>query len=178
MVVEVRESFSHCALTEIVAMVVATITALILVLGVDDSTMATQVLDGFAAKLLLATLITTVTWITTAFVTAPEKYETLKSFCDLTNPGGPGWKKIVDEARKRGDDSLYEKVEALGRPSGNVECCPGHFRDLQRSVFDWKLCIWKFATGNRAYALLCRSNFLDNKTVVEVANGLNSRGIK
>lgn len=91
------------ALTEIVAMVVASIVAIILVVGVDDETVATEVLDGFTIKLLIATGVTTVTWLLTTFLTKPESYETLVRFYEITHPGGPGWKKFIKSAQAKGD---------------------------------------------------------------------------
>ncbi len=91
------------AWTEIVAMIVATINAFILVLVVDDADVATKVLDGFTVKLLIAVGITTLAWILTTLLTKPESKETLRSFYRLTHPGGPGWKRVVAEARADGD---------------------------------------------------------------------------
>jgi SSS family solute:Na+ symporter len=91
------------ALTEIVAMVVASIVAIILVVAVDDETVATEVLDGFTIKLLIATGVTTVTWLLTTFLTKPESYETLVRFYEITHPGGPGWKKFIKSAQAKGD---------------------------------------------------------------------------
>jgi Na+/proline symporter len=91
------------AWTEIAAMAVATVNAFILVLVIDDADVATNVLDGFTVKLLIAVGITTVTWIVVTLLTKPEKKETLRSFYRLTRPGGPGWKRVVDEARADGD---------------------------------------------------------------------------
>jgi Na+/proline symporter len=105
------------AWTEIVAMIVATMNAIILVFFVNDLSMAhafsgvyplpadyaemgAKALSGtvFPIKLLLAVFTTTVTWIITAYVTRPETTETLRNFYRLTRPGGPGWKKVVQEA--------------------------------------------------------------------------------
>ncbi|MCG2459293.1 Na+:solute symporter [Flavobacteriaceae bacterium F89] len=47
-------------------------------------------------------LITTVVWVVATFVTKPEDKEILNSFYQKTQPGGPGWKKVVDEARADG----------------------------------------------------------------------------
>ncbi|MDH5604288.1 MAG: Na+:solute symporter, partial [Cyclobacteriaceae bacterium] len=91
------------AITEIVAMVVATVLAFILVLFVEDSSVATDVLDGFTVKLLLTVSVVTVSWLLTTLLTSPESTETLRRFYKLTRPGGPGWKKVVDEARADGD---------------------------------------------------------------------------
>lgn len=90
------------AITEITAMVVATIVAFVLVLLVDDATVATSVLDGFTVKLLITVVIVTVAWLTATFITKPENDEVLRKFYQLTKPGGPGWKKVVDKAIDEG----------------------------------------------------------------------------
>ena len=91
------------ALTELVAMVVATVVAFVLVLFVEDETMATDILDGFTMKLLFTVGIVTVSWLGTTLLTKPEDKAVLRRFYKLTKPGGPGWKKVVDEAIADGD---------------------------------------------------------------------------
>ncbi|MCK5468373.1 MAG: Na+:solute symporter, partial [Cyclobacteriaceae bacterium] len=91
------------AWTEIVAMIVATIVGIVLVVFVEDSSVATATLDGFTVKLLIAVSCTTVAWILTTFLTKPETKETLRSFYRLTRPGGPGWAKVIKEAEADGD---------------------------------------------------------------------------
>ena len=83
------------AWTEIVAMIVATLNAVVLVLIVPDEAVATAVLDGFTMKLLLAVGITSVVWLIATFVTPAESIETLKKFYKQTRPGGPGWKHVI-----------------------------------------------------------------------------------
>jgi Na+/proline symporter len=104
------------AWTEVVAMIQATIVAVILVFFVDDDAIQTKMLDGFTVKLLLSVLITTVTWLVTTFLTKPEKMETLMNFYKLTKPGGPGWKKIVAEAGERGVDIGADNGKAWEMP--------------------------------------------------------------
>jgi len=91
------------AWTEIVAMIVATVVGIILVVFVEDESMATSVLDGFTMKLLIAISCTTIAWIVTTLVTKPETKETLRSFYRLTRPGGPGWARVIREAEADGD---------------------------------------------------------------------------
>lgn len=91
------------AWTEIVAMIASTIVAFVLVIFVEDKTMATDILDGFTVKLLCAVTFTTIIWIITTFVTKPETKETLRSFYKLTHPGGPGWKKVIQDAKEDGE---------------------------------------------------------------------------
>jgi SSS family transporter len=91
------------ALTEIVAMVVATIMAVILVLFVEDDAIRTTILDGFTVKLLLTVGIVTISWLLTTLLTKPEDEAVLRKFYALTQPGGPGWKKVVDNAIADGE---------------------------------------------------------------------------
>ncbi len=99
------------AWTEIAAMITATISATVLVFFVPDSSIQFWVLDGFTSKLLVAVLITTVVWILTTFLTAPETKETLRTFYRKTRPGGPGWKKVLEEARKDGETVIDSRDE-------------------------------------------------------------------
>lgn len=92
------------AWTEIAAMLVATISAIVLTLGIEDAVFANDILDGFTMKLLLAVGITTVTWIVTTYVTQPEPMKHLIAFYKLTHPGGPGWKKVVEYAKSQGEE--------------------------------------------------------------------------
>ncbi len=86
------------ALTEIVAMISATLTAIVLIFGFEDATLATQYLDAFTVRLLIAVGTTTVVWLVTTLVSKPEDEKTLLSFYRRTRPGGPGWRKIARKA--------------------------------------------------------------------------------
>jgi Na+/proline symporter len=120
------------AWTELMAIVVATVNAIILVFWINDlwladtfnsiyplpadyASMGEKALSGtvFPIKLIIAIVATTIAWILTTFLTRPEKVQTLRDFYRLTLPGGPGWKKVVDEARADGD-MIDEKVH--GQP--------------------------------------------------------------
>lgn len=120
------------AWTELVAMVVATVMAVVLVFWVNDlwladtfkavyplpadyADMGEKALSGtvFPIKLIIALVVVTITWILTTYITKPENVQTLRDFYRLTLPGGPGWKKIVNDARTDGD-MIDEKVH--GQP--------------------------------------------------------------
>ncbi len=110
------------AWTEIFAMFTATAMAIFLVFGVNDLNLA-QIFqhiyplpDHFAdmrpkllsqtvfpIKLIIAVLGTTLVWIAGMYLTHPERKATLRNFYRLTRPGGPGWKKVVREARDERD---------------------------------------------------------------------------
>ena len=100
------------AWTEIAAMIVATFTAVILVLFVDDSTMSNKVLDGFTMKLLFSVIVTSITWVTTTFLTPAEPKEHLINFYKLTRPGGPGWRAITDQIKD------YKEMKQWDVPQG------------------------------------------------------------
>jgi len=101
------------AWSEISAMIVATLVGSVLALGVSDEAVATGVLDGFTVKLLINVGLTTVAWLAVTFMTEPVDKQTLRKFFRLTLPGGPGWKKVVAEARAEGD--MIDK-ELEGKP--------------------------------------------------------------
>ncbi len=90
------------AWTEIVAMIAATITAVILVFFVPDTAIEGGVLDAFTVRLLIAVGITTAAWLITTWLTKPESDETLIRFYQITRPGGPGWKDLVARAAEKG----------------------------------------------------------------------------
>jgi SSS family solute:Na+ symporter len=106
------------ALTEIVAMIVATFAAVILVLFIDDADVKTVYLDGFTVKLLIAVGITTVSWVSTTLLTRPESYETLKRFYLIARTGGPGWRKLFHMAMERDDKELLDADQTWDVPQG------------------------------------------------------------
>jgi len=60
---------------------------------------------SFANTMWYTTLVTTLCWIFTTFMTEPESKETLKKFYDKVKPAGPGWglfEKHSDESMIRG----------------------------------------------------------------------------
>jgi SSS family solute:Na+ symporter len=69
------------------------------------------------SKYPVVVAITTLVWIVVTFVTPPESAETLRKFYRKTRPGGPGWKKVVDEA-KEDNDSIVESGAVWTVPSG------------------------------------------------------------
>lgn len=87
------------AWTEIVAMIVATINALVLVLLVPEGALANALFDDFTTKLLLAVGITSVVWIITTLITEPEDDGVLQRFVQKVRPG-IGWKKFEYDGSK------------------------------------------------------------------------------
>jgi Na+/proline symporter len=60
--------------------------------------------------------VTTAIWVITTFVTKPESDEVLRSFYKRIQPGGPGWAKVVADAKI--DDVEIDTGEKWSIPSG------------------------------------------------------------
>jgi Na+/proline symporter len=54
-------------------------------------------------KLVTGVGFTTVAWVVVTLVTHPTSTATLRSFYRLIQPGGPGWRKVVEAAKADGD---------------------------------------------------------------------------
>jgi len=70
-------------------------------------------------QLLIGVGITTVSWVSVTFLTPASNKSTLRSFYRLVKPGGPGWKKVLKEARQEGE-SLDSKEKGWDVPQGLV----------------------------------------------------------
>lgn len=71
------------------------------------------------AELPFIMIVTTIIWVTVTFVTQPESKEVLRSFYLKIQPGGPGWSKVVDEAKADSVD-IINTNEKWSVPSGIV----------------------------------------------------------
>ena len=58
------------------------------------------------SKFILVVLLTTIVWLAVTYLTKPESNETLYAFYKKTQPGGPGWKKIVASAQSENVDII------------------------------------------------------------------------
>ncbi len=65
------------------------------VTGLPELSISFQLCGGVA--------ITSIAWITVTLLTKPADRKTLRSFCRLVEPGGPGWKKVVEQAEQDND---------------------------------------------------------------------------
>ena len=61
-------------------------------------------------------IITTIIWVTATFATQAESKEVLRSFYKKIQPGGPGWAKVVEEAKQ--DNTEIDMGEKWSVPSG------------------------------------------------------------
>ncbi|MDA0757575.1 MAG: Na+:solute symporter [Bacteroidetes bacterium] len=87
------------AWSEISAMFVSGFVSIILNFSsIGDTLFSNSGLFPSYYKFLVVVLFTTVVWLIITFLTKPDSTETLIEFCKKTNPGGPGWAKIKNEA--------------------------------------------------------------------------------
>ncbi len=70
-------------------------------------------------QLVVSVAITTIGWLAVTFLTPPDDKETLREFVRKTRAGGPGWKKVYDDAAKEGV-----------KPVGADDKCPDPLRIL------------------------------------------------
>jgi len=68
-------------------------------------------------KLIFGVTITTISWLIVTMVTPPSNIETLQNFYKKIQPGGPGWKKIVDISESNGI-KIVGKKEKWDVPTG------------------------------------------------------------
>lgn len=68
-------------------------------------------------KLIIGVTITTVSWLIVTFITPPSSMETLQNFYKKIQPGGPGWKKVIEESEAKGIN-ITGKKEKWDVPSG------------------------------------------------------------
>jgi SSS family solute:Na+ symporter len=61
-----------------------------------------SLLADASIQLVITVAATTVGWLAVTFLTPPDDKETLREFVRKTRAGGPGWKKVYDEAAAEG----------------------------------------------------------------------------
>lgn len=71
------------------------------------------------AKFLIVVGVTTLIWVISTFVTAPESDEVLQNFYKKTQPGGPGWTKVIAKAKKE-NIQIVNQNEGWSVPSGII----------------------------------------------------------
>ncbi|MEP0264914.1 sodium:solute symporter family protein [Dokdonia sp.] len=69
------------------------------------------------AKFPFVVFSSTLIWGIVTFITQPESKEVLYRFYKKTQPGGPGWKKVLDDAHED-QEELIQTTEAWSVPSG------------------------------------------------------------
>src|SRR5690606_36579903 len=59
-------------------------------------------------KLPFGVAVTTVVWLVVTYISPPTDPAKLRRFIESVNPGGPGWKRVVDACEKSGAPVKYE----------------------------------------------------------------------
>jgi SSS family solute:Na+ symporter len=67
--------------------------------------------------LLISVTVTTLAWLVVTWLTPPTDDRTLYRFYRLVKPGGPGWKAVVEKAR-RDNELLKENTKGWDVPAG------------------------------------------------------------
>jgi len=78
-------------------------------------------------KLVGVVILTSLSWIIVTFLTKPVNNETLRSFYKRINPGGPGWKKVISDAKRDGISITSEKSKSWDVPIGLLCMLLGSF---------------------------------------------------
>ncbi|MCK5820378.1 MAG: Na+:solute symporter [Bacteroidales bacterium] len=112
------------AYTEITGMVVSFMVAIYFEF-IQPGTSAGELATHW--ELLIGVGITTFAWLTVTLLTKPAEKETLRSFYALVHPGGPGWKKVIEEAEKEGQPIVTEKTKGWDVPTGILCMLLGSF---------------------------------------------------
>ncbi len=92
-------------------------------------------------KLVFGVVFTTIVWLIVTLLTRPSDTETLRSFYLRVHPGGPGWKKVLADARAEGIELEKEVDAEWDVPTGILGMVMGCF-----AVYSAL-----FATGNWIY---------------------------
>ena len=109
------------AWSEITAMFVSGIVSIILnFTSIGPSLFSDAGIMPTYYKFPMVVLFTTVVWVAVTLFTNPDSTETLIDFCRKTNPGGPGWKKIRNEALRKNIVLKNESEKAWSVPLGIV----------------------------------------------------------
>lgn len=94
------------AVTEIIAMVVSLLVATFFTFAfpsyIPEDVAGSAEMWWQVAGSVTPVVITTLAWILATFLTKPTDTETLRDFYKKVKPGGPGWARVRDQARRDG----------------------------------------------------------------------------
>ena len=96
--------------SELTAMIVSFVVAIIFEFIIPNNFSVEE-------KLIIGVTITTISWLVVTLITPPSNMETLQNFYKKIQPGGPGWKKVIEESESKGIN-ITGKKEKWDVPSG------------------------------------------------------------
>lgn len=141
--------------SEISAMIISGVVSLIFTSPIGDDMFGNDAMMPSWAKLPGIVLITTMVWISVTLLTKPENNTVLQNFYKKIQPGGPGWNKVVTEAKQNNID-IVNNVTGWSVPSGILALLLGCF--LVYGVL--------FTTGHIIYGNLQESLILGSGTII------------
>jgi len=131
------------AWSEITAMVASGLISLILTIpSVKASLFGAEGVFPAWAEFPFVVAVTTSLWVLATFITPPEDSSVLRSFYKTTQAGGPGWAKVIDEAKKEAID-LVDDDQGWSVPSGIVAMLLGC-----SMIYSTMFCTGYFIYGN------------------------------
>lgn len=74
-----------------------------------EEAFAASWLSNGGLQLVASVALTTIGWLAVTFLTPPDDKETLREFVRKTRAGGPGWRKVYEDAAKDGVSLEGEK---------------------------------------------------------------------
>ena len=131
------------AWSEITAMVASGLISLTLTIPSIKATLFG--LEGFMpswAEFPFVVAVTTILWLLITFITPSEDESVLRSFYKKTQPGGPGWAKIVGKAQKEGVE-LLDDNKTWSVPAGIIAMLLGC-----SMIYSIMFCTGYFIYGN------------------------------
>ncbi|WP_299244857.1 sodium:solute symporter family protein [uncultured Aquimarina sp.] len=141
--------------SEISAMLISGIVSLLFASPIGDYLFGGDALMPGWAKLPSIVFITTVVWISVTLLTKPESKSVLQDFYKKIQPGGPGWDKVITEAKQDNVD-IVNTTEGWSVPSGILALLLGCF--VVYGVL--------FTTGHIIYGNLQESLILGSGTII------------
>ena len=131
------------AWSEITAMVASGLISLTLTIPSIKATIFG--IEGFMpswAEFPFVVAVTTILWLLITFITPSEDESVLRSFYKKTQPGGPGWAKIVGKAQKEGVE-LLDDNKTWSVPAGIIAMLLGC-----SMIYSIMFCTGYFIYGN------------------------------
>ncbi len=133
--------------SELTAMVVSFVVAVYMQIWAPDSLADWQ-------KLVIGVGITTICWIIVTLFTPADSAQTLRSFYKLIRPGGPGWKKVIDEAARDGENLTGVGGERSNLPTG-ILCMVASCLAVYSALFGTGYWIYGNTTLGAIFTAVC-----------------------
>tara|TARA_A100001011_G_scaffold133060_1_gene140168 strand:+ start:318 stop:2126 length:1809 start_codon:yes stop_codon:yes gene_type:complete len=131
------------AWSEITAMVASGLISLTLTIpSIKASLFGVEGIMPSWAEFLFVVAVTTFLWLLITFITPPEDESVLRAFYKKTQPGGPGWAKIIEKAQ-RDDVKLSDDNKIWTVPAGIIAMLLGC-----SMIYSIMFCTGYFIYGN------------------------------